>query len=393
MELNEILKIALKGGASDIHLKTGLPTMFRVDGALVPLKNGERLLPEEMQKIAFALMNPVQKARFEEARECDLAYGIPGLGRFRVNIFQQRGTIGIVFRVIPFGVKSIDQLLLPRVIERISMENRGLVLVTGTTGSGKSTTLAAMIDHINSNRTCHIMTIEDPIEFLIRDRRSLVNQREIGVDTQSFANALRAALRQDPDVILVGEMRDFETIETAITAAETGHLVMSTLHTLDATETINRIISVFPPYQQKQVRLQLASILKAVISQRLVPRADGRGRVPALEVMVSTARIRECISDKERTKELPDAIAKGFTTYGMQTFDQSLMHLVKQELITYEEALKHVSNPDDFALRFRGIASTSDGTWDDFEGQDEEKAEDEIDTDPGDSDADFIERF
>ena len=394
MELNEILKIALKGGASDIHLKSGLPTMFRVDGALVPLKNGERMLPEDMQKTAFSLMNPVQQARFEEARECDLAYGIPGLGRFRVNIFQQRGTIGVVFRVIPFGVKTIEQLLLPRVIERIAMENRGLVLVTGTTGSGKSTTLAAMIDHINSNRTCHIMTIEDPIEFLIRDRRSLVNQREIGVDTQSFANALRAALRQDPDVILVGEMRDFETIETAITAAETGHLVMSTLHTLDATETINRIISVFPPYQQKQVRLQLSTILRAVISQRLVPRADGRGRVPALEVMVSTARIRECISDKERTKELPDAIAKGFTTYGMQTFDQSLMHLVKQELVTYEEALKHVSNPDDFALRFRGIASTSDGTWDDFEGKEEEaKADEEIDEDSSDSGADFIERF
>jgi twitching motility protein PilT len=395
MELNEILKIALKGGASDIHLKSGLPVMFRVDGALVPLKNGERLLPEEMQKTAFFLMNPVQKARFEEARECDLAYGIPGLGRFRVNIFQQRGTIGVVFRVIPFGVKSIDQLLLPKVIERISMENRGLVLVTGTTGSGKSTTLAAMIDHINSNRTCHIMTIEDPIEFLIRDRRSLVNQREIGVDTQSFANALRAALRQDPDVILVGEMRDFETIETAITAAETGHLVMSTLHTLDATETINRIISVFPPYQQKQVRLQLASILKAVISQRLVPRADGRGRVPALEVMVSTARIRECVADKERTKELPDAIAKGFTTYGMQTFDQSLMHLVKSELVTYEEALKHVSNPDDFALRFRGVASTSDGTWDEFEAKEEEekKSDEGSDQDPGAADADFIERF
>ena len=394
MELNEILKVALKGGASDIHLKTGLPTMFRVDGALVPLKNGERLAPEEMQKTAFSLMNPVQKARFEEARECDLAYGIPGLGRFRVNIFQQRGTIGIVFRVIPFGVKTIEQLVLPRVIERIAMENRGLVLVTGTTGSGKSTTLAAMIDHINSNRTCHIMTIEDPIEFLIRDRRSLVNQREIGVDTQSFANALRAALRQDPDVILVGEMRDFETIETAITAAETGHLVMSTLHTLDATETINRIISVFPPYQQKQVRLQLSTILKAVLSQRLVPRADGRGRVPALEVMVSTARIRECISDKERTKELPDAIAKGFTTYGMQTFDQSLMHLVKQELVTYEEALKHVSNPDDFALRFRGIASTSDGTWDDFEGKDEEaKPEEDTGEKSSGSDADFIERF
>jgi twitching motility protein PilT len=225
------------------------------------------------------------------------------------------------------------------------------------------------------NRTCHIITIEDPIEFLIKDRRSIVNQREIGVDTNTFAHALRAALRQDPDVILVGEMRDFETIETAITAAETGHLVMSTLHTLDAVETINRIISVFPPHQQKQIRLQLASILRAVISQRLVPRADGKGRVPALEVLVTTARVRECIADKDRTKELHDAIAKGFTTYGMQTFDQSLMPLVKQNLVTYEEALKHVSNPDDFALRFRGISSTSDGTWEDFDKAEEEKPE------------------
>ncbi|HSJ99112.1 MAG TPA: PilT/PilU family type 4a pilus ATPase [Myxococcota bacterium] len=373
LELNEILKIALKGGASDIHLKSGLPPIFRVDGALVPLKNAERLLPEQLEGIARGIMNPVQKDRFETNRECDLAYGIAGLGRFRVNVFQQRGTIGIVFRVIPFGVKTIEQLHLPKVVESVANEQRGLILVTGTTGSGKSTTLAAMIEHINSNRTCHIMTIEDPIEFLIRDRRSIVNQREIGVDTQSFANALRAALRQDPDVILVGEMRDYETIETALLAAETGHLVLSTLHTLDATETINRIISVFPPYQQKQVRLQLTSILRGVISQRLVPRFDGKGRVPALEVMVTTARVRELIADKDRTKELHDAISKGFTTYGMQTFDQSLMHLVKGNLVTYEEALKHVSNPDDFALRFRGIASTSDGTWDDFD-QDEEGA-------------------
>ncbi len=372
-DLNEILKVAIKGGASDIHLKSGLPPMFRVDGALVPLKNGDRLVHEDLQRMSLGIMNPVQKERYEKNRECDLAYGIPGLGRFRVNVFQQRGTVAAVFRVIPFGVKSVEQLFLPKVIEGVAMEQRGLVLVTGTTGSGKSTTLAAMIDHINSNRTCHIVTIEDPIEFLIRDRRSIVNQREIGVDTQSFANALRAALRQDPDVILVGEMRDFETIETAITAAETGHLVMSTLHTLDATETINRIISVFPPYQQKQVRLQLASILKAVISQRLVPRSDGKGRVPALEVLVTTARVRECIADKDRTKELHDAIARGFTTYGMQTFDQSLMHLVKTGLVTYDEALKHVSNADDFALRFRGIASTSDGTWDDFEKDGEEK--------------------
>jgi twitching motility protein PilT len=391
LNLDEILKVALKGGASDIHLKSGLPPMFRVDGALVPLKNGERLLPEEMIKIAQSIMNDVQRARFEEKRECDLAYGIAGLGRFRVNVFQQRGTVGIVFRVIPFGVKTMEQLHLPKVIEKIAMEHRGLILVTGTTGSGKSTTLASMIDFINSNRTCHIMTIEDPIEFLIRDRRSIVNQREIGVDTQTFSNALRAALRQDPDVILVGEMRDFETIETAITAAETGHLVMSTLHTLDATETINRIISVFPPYQQKQVRLQLASILRAVISQRLVPRADGKGRVPALEVMIASARVKECISDKDRTKEIHDAIAKGFTSYGMQTFDQSLMAHVKSGLVTYDEALKHVSNRDDFALRFKGIASTSDGTWDDFEGEKDEK--DEGPPKGGAGGPDFVERF
>ena len=392
MDLNEILKVALKGGASDIHIKAGLPPMFRLDGALVPLKNSERLTQEDVQVMSSQIMNPVQKQRFEETREVDLAYGIAGLGRFRVNCFQQRGSLGIVFRVIPFGVKTLEQLYLPKIVSSIAMEHRGLVLVTGTTGSGKSTTLAAMIEHINANRTCHIMTIEDPIEFLIRDRRSIINQREIGVDTLSFASALRAALRQDPDVILVGEMRDFETIETAITAAETGHLVMSTLHTLDATETINRIISVFPPYQQKQVRLQLSAILKAVISQRLVPRADGKGRVPALEVLVSTSRIRECIADKERTKEMHDAISKGFTTYGMQTFDQSLMSLVKRELISYEEALNHVSNPDDFALRFRGIASTSDGSWDDFEeGQGaEEKPSEES---KKQLDPDFIERF
>jgi twitching motility protein PilT len=355
-------------------------------------------MPDDIQAMAHAIMNPVQTARFEETREVDLAYGIPGLGRFRVNAFQQRGSVGVVFRVIPFGVKTIESLHLPPVIGQIAMEQRGLVLVTGTTGSGKSTTLASMIEHINTNRTCHIMTIEDPIEFLIRDRRSIVNQREIGVDTQSFSNALRAALRQDPDVILVGEMRDFETIETALTAAETGHLVMSTLHTLDATETINRIISVFPPYQQKQIRLQLGAILRAVVSQRLVPRSDGKGRVPALEVLVTTARVRECIGDKDRTKEIHDAIAKGFTTYGMQTFDQSLMHLVKKGLVTYEESLKHVSNPDDFALRFRGIASTSDGSWESFEGakeaqEKEEVPEGESSAAAGSVDDDFIQKF
>ena len=392
MELNEILRTAVKGNASDIHLKAGLPPLFRVDGVLLPLKGGDRLKAEQLQEMLDEITTEAQKEHFEKYREVDLAYSIAGVGRFRVNAFMQRGTIGTVFRVIPFGVKTREQLELPKVVERIALEPRGLVLVTGTTGSGKSTTLAAMIDFINTHKTAHIMTIEDPIEFLIRDKRSIVNQREIGVDTGSFSRALRAALRQDPDVILVGEMRDFETIETAITAAETGHLVMSTLHTIDAPETINRIVAVFPPHQQQQIRLQLASIIKGIISQRLVPRIDGKGRVPALEVMVSTARIRECIEDKERTKEIADAIARGFTTYGMQTFDQSLMALVKRNLVSYEEALRHVSNVDDFALRFKGIASTSDGTWEDFE---KEPDFEEIDLDEKDTvDADLkIERF
>jgi twitching motility protein PilT len=263
---------------------------------------------------------------------------------------------------------GIEQLLLPKVLEKIAGEQRGLVLVTGTTGSGKSTTLAAMVDHINSNETCHIMTIEDPIEFLIRDKRSIVNQREVGVDTLSFAQALKSALRQDPDVILVGEMRDLETIETALTAAETGHLVLSTLHTLDATETIARIVSAFPPHQQKQVRLQLGSVLRGVVSQRLVPRADGKGRVAAVEVLVCNSRVREMIEDKDRTKEISQAISQSYTTYGMQTFDQSLMMLFKQTIITYEEALRQCSNPDDFALRVSGISATSDAQWDHFEG-------------------------
>ena len=367
MELNEILQVALRASASDIHLKAGLPPMFRVDGALVPLKDARRLPPEEIGRMAFGIMNDYQKEKFKQTNEVDLAYGVPGLGRFRVNVFQQRGTLGMVLRVIPFKIQSIEQLMLPKILEKIAAEQRGLVLVTGTTGSGKSTTLAAMIDHINATETCHVMTIEDPIEFLIRDKRSIVNQREVGVDTMSFGQALKSALRQDPDVILVGEMRDLETIETALTAAETGHLVMSTLHTLDATETISRIISAFPPYQQKQVRLQLGSVLKAVISQRLVPRADGKGRVPAIEVLLATARVRELIEDKDRTKDLSDAIAQGHVSYGMQNFDQSLMGLLKTGVISYEEALRQATNPDDFALRVSGISGTSDSKWDLFE--------------------------
>jgi twitching motility protein PilT len=367
MDLDDILQIALQASASDIHLKAGLPPMFRVDGSLVGLKDAPRLQAEDVARMAYGMMTEAQIAAFKKASQVDLAYSVPSLGRFRVNVFQQRGFVGAVLRVIPLRVSTIEQLNLPKVVERLASEPRGLILVTGTTGSGKSTTLAAMIDHINSTDTCHIMTVEDPIEFILRDKRSIVNQREVGVDTGSFAQALKGALRQDPDVILVGEMRDLETIETALTAAETGHLVMSTLHTMDATETIQRIVSVFPPFQQKQVRLQLGSVLKGVISQRLVPRADGKGRVPAVEILVATGRVRELIEDEARTKELHDAIADGTTSYGMQTFDQSLMAHLRSGLITYEEALRQTTNPDDFALRCSGISGTSDARWDAFE--------------------------
>jgi twitching motility protein PilT len=287
-------------------------------------------------------------------------------------------------------VQNLDELQLPGVLKKIGEEQRGLVLVTGATGSGKSTTLAAMIDYINSSRTSHIVTIEDPIEYLHRDKRSIVNQREVGFDTEGFDVALKSALRQDPDVILVGEMRDYETIETALTAAETGHLVLSTLHTIDAPETINRIVSVFPPYQQRQIRIQLASVLKGVVSQRLVPRADGKGRVPAVEVLVSTARTRELMEDKDKTRLLRDAIQQGFVSYGMQTFDQSLMALLKKKLITFDEALRQSSNPDDFKLKMSGISSTSDLSWDDFEKEDDS---DESDASGENGEDPQIERF
>src|SRR6266849_5826840 len=323
MHVNDLLKIAVESGASDLHLKVGSFPMMRVRGQLAPAVDDRKLDHDDVVAMAAAVMSTTQRQKFKESQEVDLAYSVPGLGRFRCNIFQQRGTVGLVLRVIPMQIRTIDELGLPAVLKTIAAEERGLVLVTGTTGSGKSTTLAAMIDHINKTRSTHVMTVEDPIEFLHRDAKSMINQREVSVDTRSFAQALRSALRQDPDVILVGEMRDFETIETGLLAAETGHLVFSTLHTLDATETINRIIAVFPPHQQKQVRLQLASVLKAVVSQRLLPKANGEGRVPAVEVMISTAFIRDCIVDKEKTHLIPSAIAAGTSQYGMQTFDQS----------------------------------------------------------------------
>jgi twitching motility protein PilT len=360
MHVNDLLKIAVDSGASDLHLKVGSYPMMRIRGTLTRASEARRLEHADLETFAGTVLPSSQREKFKAQHEVDIAYSVPGLGRFRCNAFQQRGTIGMIFRVIPMRISTIEELALPAVLKHIATEERGLVLVTGTTGSGKSTTLAAMVNEINLTRTAHVMTVEDPIEYLHKDHLAIINQREIGVDTTSFALALRSALRQDPDVILVGEMRDFETIETALLAAETGHLVFSTLHTIDATETINRIIAVFPPHQQKQIRLQLASVLKAVISQRLVPRADGKGRAPAVEVLVSTAFIRDCIVDREKTHLIQGAIAQGTSQYGMQTFDQSIFFLFEQGLIAYDEALRWASNADEFKLKVQGISTTAD---------------------------------
>jgi twitching motility protein PilT len=363
MHVNDLLRIAVEHGASDLHLKVGSCPMMRVRGELIPATD-TRIEHEDVVAMSAAVMPTAQRQKFKDALEIDLAYGVPGLGRFRCNIFQQRGTIGLVLRVIPMQIRTLEELMLPPILGKIADSERGLVLVTGTTGSGKTTTLAAMIDRINRTRRAHVMTIEDPIEFLHRDQQSIINQREISVDTRSFAYALRSALRQDPDVILVGEMRDLETVETALLAAETGHLVFSTLHTLDATETINRIIAVFPPHQQRQVRLQLAGVLKAVISQRLMPRTDGKSRVPAVEVMTSTPFIRDCIVDKDKTPLIPGAIASGTSQYGMQTFDQSIFALYQQGVVTYEDAVRWATNVDEFNLKVQGISTTGDVTRD-----------------------------
>jgi len=360
MNIDDLLRIAIERRASDLHLKVGNHPHLRIDGELIPLTEQPRVGAEDMLTMAFSMMSARQKQKFKDNSEIDMAYGVAGLGRFRVNVFQQRGNVGLVLRVIPTKIRALDELYLPKIVEVICEMPRGMVLVTGITGSGKSTTLAGMVDRINSTRAEHIITIEDPIEFLYRDKKGYVNQREVEVDTPNFASALRSSLRQDPDVILVGEMRDTETIGTALHAAETGHMVFSTLHTLDAVETINRIIAVFPPPEQKQIRLQLASVLRAVISQRLVKRCDGEGRVPAVEVMINTAHIRECILVPEKTRSIRDAIASGTSQYGMQTFDQSLWDLFQAGLIDYDTALDNASNADDFKLRMQGISSSSD---------------------------------
>ncbi len=360
VDINAILQRTVAMGASDLHLKVGRPPTVRLHGSLESIQGLPKLNAEDTLKIATDVMPQSAKQRFKEGKEADFAYAVPKVGRFRVNAFLQRGVISMVFRAIPIDIPDIEKLNLPEVIKTIAMENRGLVLVTGITGSGKSTTLAAMIDYVNTHKYVNVITVEDPIEFMHVDKNSIIAQREVGADTNSFAEALKRALRQDPDVILVGEMRDLETIETAMHAAETGHLVMSTLHTLDAPETINRIISVFPPHQQEQIRIQLAGIIKAVISQRLVPTSDGHGRVAAIEVMVSNATIRECIVDKMKTRQITDFIEQGRSVYGSQSFDQSLIDHVRSGRVTFEEAMKWAKKPDDFALKMRGISSSSD---------------------------------
>src|SRR5438874_6831112 len=373
IDLDKLLASGVERGASDVHLKPGAPPILRIHGRLVPQADLGVLTAEEMDAIARKCLHERFYTQLREGKEVDSAYSVPSYGRFRVNMFLALGVIRAVLRSIPSKKPKFEELGLPVVLEQISMERRGLVLVTGITGSGKSTTLAAMIDFINRNRNDHIITIEDPIEFSHEDINCVVSQREIGHDSSNFASALRAALREDPDVILVGEMRDPETMSVALHAAETGHLVFSTLHTLNAAETVNRIIGTFPPHQEQQIRDQLAAVVQGVVSQRLIPRIGGEGRIPAVEVMISTGQIRDCIREAKRTPEIPAAIAQGQVQYGMQTFDQCLLHLYREGLISYETAREAASSPDDFDLKVRGIFSTGEQS---FEQKKEEKPPD-----------------
>ncbi len=367
MNIKSILEAMIAKGGSDLHLKAGLPPVTRVDGKLIHL-DFDRPSPKDMETIAEQILTPPQKDRFKNTREVDFAFGVSGLARFRANFYVQRGSIAMVFRHVPVEIKSVDELELPEILKELSMKPRGLMFVTGTVGSGKSTTLAAMVREINENANKNIITIEDPIEFLHQDKKSIINQREIGSDTSSFHEALRHILRQDPDIILVGEIRDALTMEIALMAADTGHLVLSTLHTIDATQTINRVISFFPPHQHQEIRYLLSSTLQAVISQRLIPVKEGKGRVPAVEVMVVTSTIREYIIDPEKAPMIQQAIREGVASHGMQSFDQSLMQLLTEGRSSTEEALKSSSNPHEFALRLKGIEATSDKTWNAFEG-------------------------
>jgi twitching motility protein PilT len=362
-----VLQELIRRNGSDLHLKVGRPPTIRVDGELEPLEH-QPLRPEDLKALAEQLMTPRQVKQFAEEKECDFAIGVPGIGRFRVNVYQQRGSLCYAMRAIPYQARTIAELNLPAVLEEISMKPRGLILVTGVTGSGKSTALAAMVQHINENRRANVITIEDPIEFLHRDINSHINQREIGTDTATFGQALRRVLRQDPDVILIGEIRDMETLDTALKAADTGHLVFSTLHTMDATQTINRVLSFYPPHQQGEVRFSLASALQAVISLRLVPRSDKAGRIPACEVLINTAAVRDNIRDMAKTLNIPDLIKEGAVQYGMQSFDQSLMQLYSRGVVSYESAVFYATSPAEFALRVQGVAGTSDTSWSGFEG-------------------------
>ncbi len=373
IDLHRLLKAAVDSGASDVHLKPGKPPVFRVNGALHVLTKHPPLTAQDMSAIARLVLDDRQIERYKQNHQIDLAYSVTGLGRFRLNVYQQRGTLAFAFRVIPYKVQSFVELHMPPILEKICQERRGMVLVTGATGSGKSTTLAAMIDYINNLRTEHIITIEDPIEFLLRDKLSLISQREIGFDTEDFASALRSAMRQDPDVILVGEMRDLETINTALMAAETGHLVFSTLHTTDVMETINRVLSFYQAHQQDQVRHQMAAALKAIVCQRLIARADGKGRVPAVEVLVTNARVREAIREYKKTPDIPDIMRQSFTTYGMQSFDMSLISLVQQNLVTVEEALENATNRGDLALRMKGVSGSDEATYTEYKEGDQTK--------------------
>ena len=339
---------------SDLLLKVGRPATIRVNGDLLALET-QPLKPEELKSLAEQIMTPRQVKEFAEHKEADFAIGVPGVGRFRTNVYQQRGTVAFAFRAIPYEVKTCRELNLPPVLEEIALRPRGLVLVTGVTGSGKSTCLAAMINHVNSSRRVNIITIEDPIEFLHRDNAANISQREVGNDTLSFGSALRHVLRQDPDVILIGEIRDMETLDTALKAADTGHLVFSTLHTTDATQTINRVISFFPPHQHDEVRHLLSTAMQAVVSLRLVPRKDAKGRVPAAEVLINTAAVAENIRDLTKSLSIPDLIAEGSIQYGMQSFDQSLFQWYQQGVISYESAVFYATNPSEFALKVSGV--------------------------------------
>ncbi len=366
MNIKVLLEKMIEMGASDLHIKPGIPPVVRVNGKL-QRTNFPAPTPREMEEVARKILTPLQREKFESTREVDFAFGVTGLARFRANFYVQRSSIVMVFRHVPVNIKRVEELMLPPVIAELALRPRGMILVTGTVGSGKSTTLAAMLSTVNQNLNASIITIEDPIEFLHRDDKSIVNQREVGSDTASFHDALRHILRQDPNVIMVGEIRDAETMEIALKAADTGHLVLSTLHTVDAPQTINRIISFFPPHHHQEIRYLLASTLQAVISQRLVRRADGAGRVPAVEVLVTTGTVRECVVNPEKTPLLHQVMREGVTTHQMQTFDQALMKLYQDGVITLDDALRASSKPHELTLRLKGIQATSDQSWKGFE--------------------------